>query len=98
MSYSYKPAYRATSFFAGIGIALVKIIISVVAIAIASIPAGLFYAVWSWCMAQVPAVLYAGLIKIAISLALLVVGGGITFWLSVILFGLAVSIIAEICK
>ena len=50
----------------------------------AAIPFTLFYLSWSWAMAQVPAGDYAGLIKIGVSLAMLLIGGSITLWCAIV--------------
>lgn len=48
------------------------------------IPAYSFYAIWDFCMSQVPAASeWAGLIKIALTLIMLSAGGTLTFLLSI---------------
>lgn len=63
----------------------------------AAIPFTGFYYLWSWCMEQVPLVSeWAGLIKIGITLAMVLVGEGATVMLAV-LGGLGViSLLATI--
>lgn len=70
---------------------VIKVILVILsAIICAAIPACAFYFAWSWAMGQVPvANEWAGLIKVAISLLMLIVGGGITLTLSFI--GMAIG-------
>lgn len=64
---------------------ITKLIVTILSGAAASaIPFTLFYLSWSWAMTQVPAGDYAGLIKIGVSLAMLLVGGGITLWCAIV--------------
>lgn len=62
----------------------------------AAIPLSFAYFIWAACMAAVPVGAYAGLIKIAISIALFMVGGGLTIWLTVIAVALGASLAAAV--
>lgn len=63
----------------------------------AAIPIVGFYFAWSWCMAQVPMVYaWAGLVKIALTLGMVLVGGSITFVMSLYSGILAGAITAAI--
>lgn len=75
-----------------------KIAISgIIVLVLAAIPATGFYLAWSWCMDQVPAAYeWAGLIKVGITLLTLMVGGGITVGLTVLLGGVGIAIAAAI--
>ncbi len=65
----------------------------------AAAPVTVFYFVWSWCIAQVPATLvWAGLAKVGITLLMVLFGGGATIGLAIILGALAASFVAFITE
>lgn len=62
----------------------------------AALPLTGFFFLWSWCMAQVPMTeSWAGLAKIAITLGMIAVGGGVTITIA-ILAALAAAALAAI--
>lgn len=65
----------------------------------AAIPVTTFYLLWSWCMAQVPmAETWAGIAKIGITLAMILMGGGATVVLAVLFGVAALSVAAAILR
>lgn len=63
----------------------------------AAIPFTGFYFLWSWCMVQIPlAAEWAGLAKIALTLGMIIVGGGITVFAAFLAGVLALSLTASI--
>jgi hypothetical protein len=75
------------------------VITSIVALLGAAIPLSCAYFTWAWAMAQVPVGLaYTGLIKLAISLLLFLVGGGFTIGMTVMAVALGGSIALAVCS
>ncbi len=64
---------------------------------IAAIPSTVFYLLWSWCVAQVPVALeWAGLAKVGITLVMVLLGGGVTIGITLLLGSLAVAVAVAI--
>lgn len=69
-------------------------VVTLLCLAFACLPATGLYLLWSWLLGLVPATFaYAWAAKVAISLGVLVVGGGATFALT-ILFGVLATAVA----
>ena len=74
-------------------------ITGIIALLGAAIPLSCAYFVWTWAMAQVPVGLtYTGLLKLAVTLALVLVGGGFTIGMTILACALGGSIALAVCS